>query len=39
LFGRKIKQAEAPLDLIEILRLDADDELAPRRAFPSIMIG
>jgi hypothetical protein len=29
LFGRKINQAESPLDLIEILRLVADDELKP----------
>ncbi|MEO3998380.1 hypothetical protein [Mesorhizobium sp. CAU 1732] len=29
LFGRKINQAEAPLDLIEILRAVADDEMGP----------
>lgn len=29
LFGRKINQAESPLDLIEILRRVADDELTP----------
>ncbi|WP_274631023.1 hypothetical protein [Arvimicrobium flavum] len=29
LFGRKINQAESPLDLIEILRRVADDELKP----------
>lgn len=29
LFGRKINQAESPLDLIEVLRGVADDELTP----------
>lgn len=32
LFGRKINQAEAPLDLIEILRAVADDQIMPAEA-------
>jgi len=32
LFGRKINQAEAPLDLVEILRAVADDQIDPKEA-------
>ncbi len=32
LFGRKINQAESPLDLIELLRRTADDEVTPEEA-------